>query len=462
MGTISTAGNILSSSSGSNGPDVNAMVTQAMTAASAPIKLLQQQQTTLNNQAAALQSIQTDLTSLMTTVNALDDAKGQFNSVSASSSNSNVLTATADTTAAAQAHSIVVSSVATTSSYYTNPVTTSITTGSFQIAVGSNTPVTVTASAGSFQFAIGSNPPVTVTADNTVSSLAAAINSQSLGVTASVVNDASGARLSVVSSTTGAPGDLTISSNTTGLTFNKAVTGSNASLTVDGVPVSSASNTVSGVIQGVTLSLAGAAPSSTISLSIAPDTSKATDAINQFVSSYNKVVKDINTQFTVLADGSGAGPLETDSTLRLIQQQLLTAVNYSIGGNNGYVNLASIGVNTNNDGTLSVDSSALSKALSSNFSSVQNFMQGTALSGFANSLWSTVNQITDPTQGTITMDLQGVTQSNQSLTQQISDMQVNLQFKQQSLIDQFTQVEVTLQELPQLQSQITQQLGSLK
>jgi flagellar hook-associated protein 2 len=420
-----------------------------MASINAPIQMLQQQQTGLNNQSSAIQSIESDVSNLMTAVNTLSNTTGEFNAVNATSSNSNVLTATADTTAAAQSHSITVSAVATTSSYYTSAV------------ASSSTPITT----GSFQLAIGTNAPVTITVDNTnntLSGLATAINNQNLGVTASVIDDASGARLALVSNTSGAPGDLTVSNNTTGLTFNKAVTGTNASLTVDGVPVSATSNTVTGVIQGVTLSLASAAPGTSVSLSVAPDTSKASDAINAFVTAYNTVVKDINTQFNVLADGSGGGPLEGDGTLRLIQTQLLAGVNYAISGNNGFVNLSSLGINMNNDGTLSVDSAALSNSLSGNFTSVKNFFQGSNLTGFASTFWNTLNQINDPAKGYLALDLQGVTQTNQALTQQIADLQAIAATKQQALIAQFSQVEVTLQELPTLQSQISSQLGSIK
>jgi len=86
--------------------------------------------------------------------------------------------------------------------------------------------------------------------DNTLNGLSAAINAQNLGVTASVITDANGARLALVSNTPGSAGGITVSGNTTGLTFNLAASGSNASLTVDGVPVNSASNTVAGVIPG--------------------------------------------------------------------------------------------------------------------------------------------------------------------------------------------------------------------
>lgn len=445
MGSINNFGNVLLPA-GSSTIDVQSLLTSVEQANAIPMQLLQQQQSTLQTQSSTLASIQTDISALSTAVSALSDTNGAINSLTATSSDSNLVTANADPTAATGTHTIVVNSLATTSSYYTDPVATS------------STPIAT----GSFQITVGSNPAAMVTVDNTdntLDGLAAAINGQNLGVTASVVTDANGARLAIVSNTTGTAGNIAIANNTAGLTFNSAVTGANASLTVDGVPISSASNTLSSVIPGVTLNLVGANPDTTVSLTLSPDASAATTAVNSFVSAWNTVVGDLNSQFNVASDGSGGGPLEADSTLRGIQDQLLSAVTTSIAGNNGLVNLASIGVNMNTDGTLSVDSGALTNAVSNNFSSVQNLLQGTG--GVATILSSALSQITDPTQGSITLDLQGMSTENQDLSTQISAMQSQLATQDQLLVAEYAQMQNTLDEMPMLQSQLTQQLGSL-
>jgi len=447
MGTINNIGNILDpTGSGANQIDVQSLLDQAIAADQAPIEALQQQQNTIQNQTSALQSLETDIQSLQTAATALSSSTGAINSFTATSSNPNVLTASADTTAASGTHTITISSLATTSSYYSAAVASSSTTvgtGSFQIAIGSNAPITITVD----------------NTDNTLNGLAAAINQKNAGVTANVINDANGARLAILSNTSGTSGDLIISNNTTGLGFTKAVTGANASLNVDGVPISSTSDTVSGVIPGVTLNLLGAAPSTPVTVSLAPDGNQATTAINTFVSAWNKVIQDLNSEFDVTSSGTGGGPLESDSTVRNAQEQLLAAISYSITGNNGLVNLESIGVNSNNDGTLSVDSATLSNALNNNYGSVQNLLQGA--SGLATNLGTVLNQLTDPSQGSITLDLQGLSQTSQSLGQQISDMQAQLTTQEQTLTAQFAQVQTALQELPLLQQQITAQLGSL-
>jgi flagellar hook-associated protein 2 len=446
------------------GIDVQQFVQLALAGDQANITNFQTTQSILSAQSSALAKITSDLTALQSAAFSLNDPLGSLNSQTATSSNSGVLSATAASTAVAGAHTITVTSLATTSSYYTDALPDSSTplgTGSFQFQVGSNTAVTVTAlSGGDYQFQVGSNPPVTVnSADNTLSGLASAINSQAMGVSASVINDANGARLALVSQTTGAPGDLVVSGNTTSLIFNKAVVGSNASLTVDSVPISSTTNTVANVINGVTLNLSSPAPSTPVTLTVAPDTSKAADAVNQFVSAYNTAINDINAQFAVSSSGTGGGPLEADGSLREVQSALLAAVTHAVGGNGGIVNLASLGVNLNNDGTLSVDSGTLSSVLAGNSSNVQNFLQS-ASNGFSSNLYSVLSNLIDPTSGALGLDAKGFAQSSQDVTNRITSLQAALAIKQQSLTLIYSQVNTTLQELPLLQAQLSRQLGT--
>ena len=374
------------------GIDVQQFVTLALAGDQAHITQLQQQQSTLNSQTTALSQITTDFNNLQSAAFALRDPLGALNALTTTSSNSGVVSAIAASSALAGTHSVAVSALATTSSYYTDSLaaTTVLAPGSFSVQVGAGAGATVTIDS----------------TNNTLASLAESINTRSIGVQASVISDANGSRLALVSSTTGLPGDLTVSGNTTGLAFTKAVTGSNASLVVDGVPISSTANTVSGAINGVTLNLASAAPGTPVSITTTPDVTQATTAVNAFVSAYNTALKDINAQFAVLSDGSGGGPLEADGSLREAQAALLSAVSYATPGNNGAVNLASIGVKLNNDGTLTTTASTLASALASNFSGVQNFLQATT-TGFASNLSKILTNVTDSSAGTLGLELRG-------------------------------------------------------
>ena len=429
-----------------SGIDVNAFVQAALANDQASIAQLQNEQSNINAQSKTLAQITSDLNALQSAVFALNDPLGSLAAESATSSNTAVFTASASSTAVPGAHTIAVNNLATTSSYFTDPVASSSTalgTGSFQVQVGSATPVTITVDS----------------TNNTLDKLTAIINNLGIGVRASVINDANGARLALVSETTGAPGDITVSGNTTSLNFTKAVTGTNASLVVDGAPISSTSNAVNGVINGVTINLASASPNTSATLTVAPDTTQATNALNQFVSAYNTVIKDINAQFAVAPDGSGRGPLEADGSLREAQSALLGAISYSVPGNNGFVNLQSIGISLNNDGTLRVNQGTLSTNLAGNFSSIQNFLQSST-NGFANNLDSVLTNLSDPSAGTLGLDAKSLQQSSQDLGSNIADLQASLAVKQQSLILVYSQVNATLEELPLLQRQLSQQLGT--
>src|ERR1700690_2184209 len=112
MGTINSFGNVLLPA-GSTPVDVQSLLNSALAAAKAPLTNLQQQQTTEQTQSAALQVIGNDVAALTTAAQALTDTSGAVIALTAASSNTSVLSASADSTASAGTHSIVVNSLAT-------------------------------------------------------------------------------------------------------------------------------------------------------------------------------------------------------------------------------------------------------------------------------------------------------------------------------------------------------------
>ena len=443
------------------GIDVSSLVQQVLNQSNGQLTEWQNEQTTLESQAGALASINNDLSSLAKAVQALSDPLGALTAVAANSSDSSILTATADTSAAAGMHQVVVDNLATAGLVYTNPVSggasasilpSGVTSGEIDLQIGG---------------ASGTTQPIKIAAgsNDTLSSLASYINRQNWGITASVVTDATGSRLALVSQSTGNAGALAITSNNTSLGFNPPSGGQNASLSIDGVPYSSASNIVTGAIGGVTLNLAGAAPGTTVQLSIGPDSSQATTAINTFVSAYNQVISDINQQFTVnLASGS-EGPLGADSSLRSLQSSLLNDISYALGGNGGLVNLASLGINMNNDGTLTVgatpDGKTLNQVIAANPAAFLNFFQNASSTGFANRFNTDLTNLTDPTAGILNLDLAQNKTQQQGLADNINNFQQQLTTQQQHLTTQFSQVNASLQAYPLLLQQVTAALDAL-
>lgn len=449
MGGISaSAASSTSSGALGTGIDVTSTVSSLMQFERLPETQLQNQQTQFNSQAQALGTINSNLSALQTAVQTLTNFNGQLNAQTATSSNSNLVTATADGTATIGNHQLVINNLATTSSFYTNAVASSSTplaTGSFTITTGSNTPV-----------------PINVdSSNNTLAGLAQSINSANAGVTASIVTDSTGSRLAILSSTSGAAGQISLGGTLTGLSFTQATQGKDASLTVDGIPIDSASNTVQDVLPGVTLNLQGANPGSTVTVGVAPDTATATTAIQNFVNSYNTAIQSVNAQFAFTgASGSTAPPLLGDSALQSVQAQLYASISYATTGNGSINSLSSLGITQNDDGTLTLNASQLTNALTSNSAAVQNFFQ-TASTGFAQQFNTTLSTMTDPTKGSVSLEITGINNSLSSIASQISDFEARMTTVQAQLTAQYNQVNTTLQQLPLLLGQINSQLGSL-
>ena len=143
-----------------------------------------------------------------------------------------------------------------------------------------------------------------------------------------MINDLNGARLALVGTASGEPGDLSVTGKTTGLIFTKAAAGVNASFSIDGVPLNSTTNTVTGALAAVTLNLVSAAPGIPVLLTVGADTARATQAVNAFVASYNTVMGAINSQFTFDPVANTAGPLAANSSLRSLQGSLLSDVTF--------------------------------------------------------------------------------------------------------------------------------------
>jgi flagellar hook-associated protein 2 len=429
--------------SSSSGINVTSAVDAAMEAIEQPEVEWENDQATLQTQTSDLNSVETDVETLESSLTALSDPTGALASMSVTSSDTNVVQASAANGTAAGTHVVVVNNLATAASWYSNSVASSSTTlasGSFTLQVGSGTATTIQIGSG----------------NNTLTELASTINAQNLGVTASVVTDSSGARLAIVSSNTGSANAVAVS-GASGLTFTQASQGKDASLTVDGIPIDSASNTVTGAVSGLTLNLVGANSGEQVSVSIAPDASAVEQAINSFVSAYNTAIGDVNTQYTLNANNQ-EGPLAGDATIQMLQNSLLSAGSYS-GGGNGVQTLGDLGITMNKDGTLTLDSATLDSAVQNNFSAVQNFLLGTSSNGFVSFLNTQLNQLTAAGNGAFTIDLQSIATQNTDLQTEINNFQPYLTQQQQKLTQEYNQADITLQEIPEEEAQINAELG---
>jgi flagellar hook-associated protein 2 len=194
-------------------------------------------------------------------------------------------------------------------------------------------------------------------------------------------------------------------------------------------------------------------------------------AINQLVSDYNTAIGLVTSQFSVTsgtdANGnatSSEGALASDSTVVNLQSALEQAINYvytpPTGTSTTVTSLNSLGITANSDGTLSIDSTTLDNALSNNPTDVQNFFEGPALNGFANSFSNTLNTYTDPGNGAFTVDLSSMSAESKSITSEINAFETNYIAGQQTILTaEYSSAEEALQQLPEQMQQLNSELG---
>lgn len=428
------------SATGGTGFDVSTTVASIVANLQAVETPWNTQLTSLKAQDTAFTSIGTDLASLSSSLNALTDFQGVMASKLGSSSDTDILTlGAADATAVAGSHSVVVSKLAQTSSAYSSDVAAGDTlSGGLTFKVGTS----------------GTPQPVNVVSgtSDTLATYAAAINAANVGVTARVITDSSGSRLSLVSGTDGAAGQITIAGSLTDTTTNTGVAiqtgldGQDAQLTVDGVSVGSPSNTVSSAISGVTFQLLSADPNTTVQVQIANDNSSVESAFSTFVSAYNTVVGDIKTQEGNDSSGNPE-PLYGNTVVAQIQSALSLAL--TSGTASGSIsNLYQLGISVNQDGTLTLDTSTLDAALNSDYSDVVGFLQNTNCfgQGLQNSLDQLGNQSTD---GAITLALAANSQDETTLNDDITAQNSLIATDKSNMTNELNQANEVLQAIPQ-------------
>lgn len=405
------------------------------------------QLTSLQAQDAAFTSLGSDLSSLSSSVSALTDFQGVMASKLGSSSDPNILSlSSAGATAAAGSHTVVVSQLAQTSSEYSAAVAAGDTlSGGLTIKVGtSGKPQTINVVSGS---------------SDTMASYAAAINSADIGVTARIISDNTGSRLSLVSSTDGVGGQLTVTGKLTDVTtasaiaVNAGLTGQDAKLTVDGISVDSGSNIVSTAISGVTFQLVSADPSTIVQVEIANDNSSVETAFTTFVSAYNAIVKDLKAQEG--NDSSGKPePLFANPVLSQIQSALSLAL--TSGAPSGSINsLYQLGISVNRDGTLTLDSSALDASLNANYSDVVGYLQNSKSFGMMlqNSLDQLGNQSVT---GAITLALAANSSQETTFNNDVTAQEALIATQKTSLTAELNLANETLQSIPQQLDEMNQ------
>ncbi len=379
----------------------------------------------------------------------------------ATSADPTVYTATVDSTAAQGNYQIEVTQLA-----QAHQLISKAFTGTSTAVVGTGT---LTVGLGATNFSVTISSP-----NNTLAGIRDAINgaANNPGVRATLVYGTNTTQLVLTSSSTGAANAITVAASggdgglnqliyNTGLTTNYTQLQAplDSSIKVAGVVHTSASNTVTGAIDGVTLSLISQKPGTSVALSVSYNNAAVTANVNQFVSSYNSLVGQFNKLDTYNASTNVAGPMLGDSLIRGIESQLRRGLTDPIAGLSGqYTSLVNLGITTAADGTLTVDPTKLSNALNSNFDSVAQVFAST--NGVAARLTSNLQIHLGAGSDIASRD---ATQAAQQKALNTSTDALNLRMAALTLqlTKQFTALDTLLSGLQSTSAFLTQQLGNL-
>ncbi len=364
MAITSQVQSLLSSS------EIQSLIQQASAANQLPAATLQDQEKPIESQISALGKVQSALSNLQS-------ALGQLSNISAlsqrtvSSSASGVVTATGTNAAPlgnyaltnvklAEAESLISSGSASASG--------SLGSGSITIQVGTNTAVTVNVASGA----------------SSLSAIATAIDQADTGVNASVVFDGSSYHLVLTGDDTGSANAFTVS-GTGGLAalsyhagasgLNLAQKAANASFSLNNISVTSGSNTIDGVIPGLTLTLAG---SGSATVSVSQNVQALDTAAQGVVQALNQTLTTIN-QETAYTAASGGGPLLGDVGVEELRQTLLNSLTAQIGvgsasGGTSFNSLSSVGFQIASGGTVTLNNATFQSAAQTNYAAVASLL----------------------------------------------------------------------------------------
>ncbi|MES2489342.1 MAG: flagellar filament capping protein FliD [Pseudomonadota bacterium] len=420
-----------------SGLDVSNIVSQLVAASrAAPDKRLAAATEKDNTTISALGSLKSALSALQTATKAMGST-GTLGKSTAQSSDSSTFTASTSGGSSAT-YNVEVVSLATASKIASSSYATAAT----EVGAGS---VTIGVGASSFT--------VNLTASaNKLSDLVSAINgsADNKGVTASIVTDNTGSRLVLQSQKTGTDNAVTLSSAATvggGSFISTSVlqTAANAQLKIDGYDVTS--------------NLVKANPGATNTLTIAPNTSAAAGAVQDFVTAYNSALSTIAGLTKFDPTGQSSGALLGDSTA----QHLMTQLRSIVGGaasetGSAFQLLSQIGISSSKDGTLTLDTTALNSALSTDIGSVQKMFSGSG--GFGVQLSSLLTS-TLTVGGSIDSKMQGLQTDLKDIAKQKTALDTRMSAEETRLLAQYSALDTLVATLKSTQDYLTQQLDNL-
>ncbi|TRO07481.1 A-type flagellar hook-associated protein 2 [Ectopseudomonas mendocina] len=454
--------------------DIDSIVKASVAAERAPKEAqLTRINTKTEAQITALGSLRSALSEFQSTLKGLNDP-ALYNARTATSSDTARFTATADKGAVAGKYSIEVLSLAAASKISSGAVSGGADTTFEQGG-------TLTIGRGDDSFTVD------IAAGASLRDVRDAINEQlkEQGISANIVSDpvAGTSRLVLASDKTGAGQDLSLavtapdSSEPDANSLNALATdvtvlteASNARVKVDGLEIESDSNKISNVIDGVTLNLLQANPASAsdpgqteskvMTLTVANNTAAIKSNLQKFVDSYNKLIST-TTSLTKMIPVSGGEPvvgeLLGDSSVRNLVNGLRREMGTIAPGSDLKL-LSDLGINTDKDGKLSIDSKKLDSALAANYDAVEGFLTGE--NGLMGRMTSRVEGYTQ-TGGVLDERVKGLQQTRESVKAQTAALDLRMERVQARLYAQYNAMDSLISQLSRTSDWMSSALSNL-
>lgn len=470
-----------------SGIELSSMLTQLMAVERIPLTRLQSQESSVQSTISAFGSLKSVLSAFADSAKGLTAAK--FNGNTASSSEAKVATLSATNDAAIGTYSLEVTRLASAEKAVTSGQASGTTFqgGTLTLQLGK---------VGTEGFeAEGDSRSLTITEGSTLADIRNAINAdESFGLSASIINDGSGERLVLASKETGAASAFTLTSDSTAsedhssldfLNYDAATataydpeegsqTGTrrlaaaaDAQFTLDGIAITSSSNTVSSVLEGVTLTLVEAG---TTQLNVKKNPNAAQTALNGLITAYNTMLSNVNQlALNVPGEPGGAsgssGPLAGNSLVRDAMAVLRNEIFSPLEGAQGaYTSLSSLGVSFQSDGTLKLDTEIFNKAMETDAKAIAQLFEdepfGEGSLSLSARITQSVTQFTE-SKGAIDSQIDGLESRVKTLQSQQESVAFRLEAVEARYRTQFAALDSLVATLNNTSSYLTQQLDSI-
>jgi flagellar hook-associated protein 2 len=464
-----------------SGLDVNNIVTSLVAIERQPIVQLQSQASSLQTKLSAFGKLQSNLSALREAASALTSSS-TWNQTTGTSSDAAAVAVTTDANNLPGSYSVEVLSLAraqsNTSKTYA-AATDLVGEGTIRIELGSwgaGNSFTTKPDTTAIDISVG--PPA-----KSLAEVRDMVNAANAGITATVLTDASGARLVFRSSATGTTEGfkLTVTDtdgnnvDTSGLsalaydpsvgvvTMAQALAAANASALINGVPVSSASNTLSNVVDGMTLTLKKPTAAA-VDVTTAPDKEAIKKKVEAFVTAYNDLNKELAAQTKYDAASKSAGTLQGDSAAVSLRGALRNTLRGNSGASTMFTRLADIGFDVKQDGSISLDSVKLDNGLANLgelkklFSNSDTLVPGN--NGFATLFRAQADQAIG-IDGSIASRSEGLRERITRNEKRQAELEVRVALTEARLRRQYTALDAQMGQLQSVSNYVTQQMAIL-